>query len=79
MSTRRTSSTAAEAERGPAREEFLQVYREQHGGPYTAADRGYVDAVIAPSQTRTTVARALRTLRSKRVPVPAKKHGNIPL
>ena len=47
--------------------------------PYVAAERGYVDAVIRPSETRVQVVRALRTLRSKQSKLPAKKHGNIPL
>ena len=47
--------------------------------PYHAADRGYVDAVIRPSQTRVQITRALRLLRTKRATMPPKKHGNIPL
>ena len=47
--------------------------------PYIAAERGYVDAVIRPSETRAQVVRALRALRNKRASLPAKKHGNIPL
>ena len=43
------------------------------------AERGYVDAVIAPSETRAHVIRALRQLRTKRESLPPKKHGNIPL
>ena len=44
-----------------------------------AADRGYVDDVIEPSQTRAQVVRSLRLLRTKRASLPPKKHGNIPL
>jgi propionyl-CoA carboxylase beta chain len=47
--------------------------------PYIAADRGYVDAVIRPAETRGHVAVALRALRTKRETLPPKKHGNIPL
>jgi propionyl-CoA carboxylase beta chain len=54
-------------------------YEEALVNPYDAAERGYVDAVIAPSQTRAQVVRALRALRTKRASLPAKKHGNIPL
>lgn len=54
-------------------------YEDALINPYEAADRGYVDAVIAPSQTRSQVVRALRMLRTKRAALPAKKHGNIPL
>ncbi|MDF2847108.1 MAG: acyl-CoA carboxylase subunit beta, partial [Oerskovia sp.] len=42
-------------------------------------ERGYVDAVIRPSETRVQVVRALRALRTKRASLPPKKHGNIPL
>ena len=66
-------------EREPARRRLTDEYRKRHGGPYLAAERGYVDQVVAPSQTRLQVARALRTLRTKRQTLPAKKHGNIPL
>ncbi len=61
------------------RARLVSDYEEALVNPYDAADRGYVDAVIAPSQTRSQVARALRTLRTKRASLPAKKHGNIPL
>ena len=47
--------------------------------PWDAAQRGYVDAVIAPSKTRAEVTKALRLLRTKRASLPPKKHGNIPL
>ena len=64
-----------EAERARLTEE----YEDALINPYEAADRGYVDAVIAPSETRSQVVRALRMLRTKRAALPAKKHGNIPL
>jgi len=54
-------------------------YEDTLANPYVAADRGYVDAVIRPAETRTQVVRALRTLRTKRQTLPPKKHGNIPL
>ena len=47
--------------------------------PYLATERGYIDAVIEPSQTRLAVTRSLRMLRNKRASRPPKKHGNIPL
>ncbi len=47
--------------------------------PYLAAERGYIDSVIMPSQTRPWVIKALRMLRNKRESLPPKKHGNIPL
>jgi propionyl-CoA carboxylase beta chain len=56
-----------------------QDYEDALLNPYVAADRGYVDAVIAPSQTRVQVARSLRMLHNKRQTLPPKKYGNIPL
>jgi acetyl-CoA carboxylase carboxyltransferase component len=47
--------------------------------PYSAAERGYIDDVIEPQQTRPKLIRALRTLETKRVEQPKRKHGNIPL
>ncbi|WP_454084657.1 acyl-CoA carboxylase subunit beta [Georgenia sp. Marseille-Q6866] len=54
-------------------------YEDAIVNPWDAAARGYVDAVIAPSETRVQVVRALRALATKRATLPAKKHGNIPL
>ena len=61
------------------RTELIKEYEDTLANPYIAAERGYVDAVIAPSRTRIQVIRALRTLRTKRETLPPKKHGNIPL
>jgi len=61
------------------RARLVAEYEEALINPYDAADRGFVDAVIAPSDTRVQVVRALRALRTKRAGLPAKKHGNIPL
>jgi propionyl-CoA carboxylase beta chain len=61
------------------RQELVTEYEDTLLNPYIAAERGFVDAVIAPSETRTQVVRALRSLRTKRESLPAKKHGNIPL
>ena len=47
--------------------------------PYVAAERGYIDDVIVPHETRPKVINALNTLLTKRVPGPKRKHGNIPL
>ena len=54
-------------------------YRAKFSSPYIAAERGFVDAVIAPRRTRPEIARALRQLRSKRSSLPPKKHDNLPL
>jgi propionyl-CoA carboxylase beta chain len=61
------------------RAELVQEYEDHLANPYLAAERGYVDAVIHPHETRTEVIRSLRLLRSKRGTLPPKKHGNIPL
>ncbi|MEO3858679.1 acyl-CoA carboxylase subunit beta [Acrocarpospora sp. B8E8] len=61
------------------RAELVREYEDTLATPYLAAERGYVDAVIAPSETRREVTRALRLLRGKRDALPPKKHGNIPL
>jgi propionyl-CoA carboxylase beta chain len=61
------------------RAEFITEYGDRFANPYIAAERGFVDAVIAPSETRKQVIQALRQLRNKRESLPAKKHGNIPL
>jgi propionyl-CoA carboxylase beta chain len=61
------------------RRELIEDYADHFANPYIAAERGYVDAVIAPSETRREVVKALRLLRTKRESLPPKKHGNIPL
>ena len=61
------------------RQELITEYEDTLANPYIAAERGYVDAVITPHETRVEVLKALRLLRSKREVLPAKKHGNIPL
>ncbi|MEU0030552.1 acyl-CoA carboxylase subunit beta [Streptomyces sp. NPDC006335] len=61
------------------RARLVDDYETTHGTPYLAAERGYVDAVIAPRETRAHICRALRALRGKRAPMPERRHGNIPL
>ncbi len=61
------------------RAERITEYEDTLANPYIAAERGYVDAVIRPAETRDQVVRALRALRTKRQVLPPKKHGNIPL
>jgi len=62
-----------------ARKEKVEEFRERFANPYVAAERGYVDAVIKPSETRKKLCDALEMLQGKRDKNPAKKHGNIPL
>ncbi|MGV8965948.1 MAG: acyl-CoA carboxylase subunit beta [Cellulomonas sp.] len=61
------------------RTRLTDAYEEAIVNPWDAADRGFVDAVIEPAQTRVQIVRALRALRTKRASMPPKKHGNIPL
>ncbi len=58
---------------------LVEDYEQTLANPYIAAERGYVDTVISPSNTRMNVTKALRALRNKRETLPPKKHGNIPL
>ncbi len=62
-----------------ARKEKVNEFRQRFANPYIAAERGYVDAVILPRETRRRLIRALEMLDGKRDKNPAKKHGNIPL
>jgi acetyl-CoA carboxylase carboxyltransferase component len=59
--------------------ELVQDYREKFANPYVAAERGYIDDVIEPRETRSRLINALEMLQNKRDANPAKKHGNIPL
>jgi propionyl-CoA carboxylase beta chain len=73
------SELAGAEDPAATRAQLIGDYEDTLANPYIAAERGYVDAVISPSQTRVHVTRALRTLRTKRETLPPKKHGNIPL
>jgi propionyl-CoA carboxylase beta chain len=76
---KRELDRAPEAERERLRQEKIAEFRERFANPYVAAERGYIDAVIEPSQTRAKLITALRALETKRDSNPKKKHGNIPL
>ncbi|MGW6910475.1 acyl-CoA carboxylase subunit beta [Streptomyces sp. NPDC054940] len=76
--------TIAEAEANgedleAVRARLIREYEDTLLNPYIAAERGYIDSVIMPSDTRRHVVRGLRQLRTKRESLPPKKHGNIPL
>jgi acetyl-CoA carboxylase carboxyltransferase component len=60
-------------------QEKVEEYRGLFANPYIAASRGYVDAVLRPSQTRRRIIEALEVLSTKRESRPPKKHGNIPV
>jgi propionyl-CoA carboxylase beta chain len=62
-----------------ARAEKVGEFRERFANPYVAAERGYIDAVIKPSETRKRLCVALEMLQGKRETMPKKKHGSIPL
>jgi acetyl-CoA carboxylase carboxyltransferase component len=61
------------------RKELTAEYREKFASPYIAAEKGYIDDVIEPSQTRPKLITALEMLVTKRESRPPKKHPNIPL
>jgi propionyl-CoA carboxylase beta subunit len=61
------------------RREKIEEFRRRFANPYIAAERGYIDAVILPHETRPKLIAALRMLENKRDTSPPKKHGNIPL
>jgi propionyl-CoA carboxylase beta chain len=62
-----------------ARKEKVEEFREKFANPYVAADRGFIDEVILPRQTRKKIIAGLDMTRTKRDKNPPKKHGNIPL
>ncbi len=72
---------AIDAAEDPAakRQELVDEYNEKFMNPYVAAERGYVDEVIRPEETRRKVLSAFEMLAEKKKSLPAKKHGNIPL
>ena len=74
---RREFEAAADA--AAFREAKIREYREKFANPYVAAERGYVDEVIEPRDTRARLTAALAVLRTKRDSNPPRKHGNIPL
>ena len=61
------------------RAELITEYRDKFSTPYAAAERGFIDDVIEPAETRPRLIKALRMLSTKRETIPARKHGNIPL
>ena len=76
---KRELDKAPEAGREGLRQEKVAEFRDRFANPYVAAERGYIDAIIAPSETRARLISALRALENKRDANPKKKHGNIPL
>jgi propionyl-CoA carboxylase beta chain len=68
-----------ESQRESLRREKIEEFRELFANPAVAAERGYIDAIIEPAETRARVIIALRALENKKDVNPKKKHGNIPL
>ncbi len=66
-------------ERQELRQKKIEEFRDRFASPYVAADRGFVDAIIQPRETRKKLIQALAMLETKRDKNPPKKHGNIPL
>ena len=71
--------TAAADDIEATRATFVKQYERELANPWRAAERGYLDAVIEPSETRPKLIKALHLARTKRIQRPPRKHGNIPL
>jgi len=69
----------AAEDKAAKRAEMIKIYEEQFNNPYVAASRGYIDAVILPSETRKRLVDALEICSTKSESLPPKKHGNIPV
>ena len=69
----------AAADEAAMRAAKITEYREKFASPFVAAERGFIDAIIRPRETRPRLIAALSALDTKRDKNPAKKHGNIPL
>jgi propionyl-CoA carboxylase beta chain len=69
----------AAADKELARQQKIEEFKDRFANPFVAAERGFVDDVIEPRETRPRVIRALRMLATKVDTMPRKKHGNIPL
>jgi acetyl-CoA carboxylase carboxyltransferase component len=74
---RRAIATSDDAD--VKRRQLIDDYEEKFSNPYVAAERGYVDDVIEPQETRKRLVQSLEMLRSKREAIPQRKHGNVPL
>jgi propionyl-CoA carboxylase beta chain len=69
----------AAADKEQARQQKIEEFRDRFANPFVAAERGFIDDVIEPHETRPRVIRALRMLATKVDTMPRKKHGNMPL
>ncbi|MGC2542811.1 MAG: carboxyl transferase domain-containing protein, partial [Candidatus Sulfotelmatobacter sp.] len=73
------NGTSGGDSREAVRQKKIEEFRDRFASPYVAADRGFVDAIIQPHETRKKLIQALAMLETKRDKNPPKKHGNIPL
>ena len=69
----------AAEDKAAKRAEMIKIYEEQFNNPYVAASRGYIDAIILPSETRKRLIDALEICSTKSESLPPIKHGNIPV
>jgi propionyl-CoA carboxylase beta chain len=76
---KRELNSAPPQDRERLRKEKIAEFRQRLANPFVAAERGYLDAVIEPAETRERIITSLRALENKRDTNPKKKHGNIPL
>ncbi len=76
---RRELEAGTGAEQAALRARLSDEYRREFLNPYLAAERGYVDDVVDPSETRARLVAGLKVFSSKRDERPSRKHGNIPL
>ncbi len=76
---RELDGAANPQERQELRQKKIEEFRDRFASPYVAADRGFIDAIIQPRETRKKLIQALAMLENKRDKNPMKKHGNIPL
>jgi acetyl-CoA carboxylase carboxyltransferase component len=60
-------------------EDLSRTYRDELASPFLAAGEGFLDDIITPAESRERIIKALETFQDKRVEVPQRKHGNIPL
>ena len=76
---KRELSSAPEKDRAKLRQDKIAEFRSRFANPFVAAERGYLDGVIEPADTRGRIINSLRALENKRDSNPKKKHSNIPL
>ena len=76
---RKELAAAAPEERDAVYRKLVDDYRAKFASPYYAAELGYIDEIILPSQTRSKLIRALRALHDKRTFRPVRRHGNVPM